>query len=97
MLNVGFMNHSSSSVQVDKYFSYKNQARWLAEKFLKSILIYTLLRNIVELFSHEQAYLCYMEALRIQPTFAIAWSNLAGLFMEAGDYAKALAYYKVTI
>ena len=37
-----------------------------------------------------------MEALRIQPTFAIAWSNLAGLFMEAGDYTKALAYYKVS-
>jgi len=38
-----------------------------------------------------------MEALRIQPSFAIAWSNLAGLFMEAGDYTKALTYYKEAI
>lgn len=36
-----------------------------------------------------------MEALRIQPTFAIAWSNLAGLFMESGDLNRALQYYKV--
>jgi protein O-GlcNAc transferase len=36
-----------------------------------------------------------MEAIRLQPTFAIAWSNLAGLFMEAGELQKALAYYKV--
>lgn len=36
-----------------------------------------------------------MEALRIQPTFAIAWSNLAGLFMESGDLNRALLYYKV--
>ena len=44
-----------------------------------------------------QAYNCYLEALRIQPTFAIAWSNLAGLFMEAGDLNRALQYYKVRI
>lgn len=43
-----------------------------------------------------QAYNCYVEALRIQPNFAIAWSNLAGLFMEAGDLNRALQYYKVT-
>ena len=43
-----------------------------------------------------QAYNCYVEALRIQPKFAIAWSNLAGLFMEAGDLKKALQYYKVS-
>jgi hypothetical protein len=36
-----------------------------------------------------------MEAIRLQPTFAIAWSNLAGLFMETGELQKALAYYKV--
>ena len=42
-----------------------------------------------------QAYSCYLEALRIQPTFAIAWSNLAGLFMESGDFNRALQYYKV--
>jgi tetratricopeptide (TPR) repeat protein len=42
-----------------------------------------------------QAYLCYAEALRIQPTFAIAWSNLAGLLMEAGELQRALNYYKV--
>lgn len=43
-----------------------------------------------------QAYNCYVEALRIQPKFAIAWSNLAGLFMEAGDLKKALQYYKAS-
>lgn len=42
-----------------------------------------------------QAYNCYLEALRIDPTFAIAWSNLAGLFMEGGDLNRALIYYKV--
>lgn len=42
-----------------------------------------------------QAYNCYLDALGIQPTFAIAWSNLAGLFMEAGDLNRALQYYKV--
>lgn len=36
-----------------------------------------------------------MEALRIQPTFAVAWSNLASLFMDAGDLNRALQYYKV--
>lgn len=36
-----------------------------------------------------------MEALRIQPAFAVAWSNLASLFMDAGDLNRALQYYKV--
>lgn len=44
-----------------------------------------------------QAYKCYAEALRIQPTFAIAWSNLAGLYLEAGDLSSALLYYKVCL
>lgn len=43
-----------------------------------------------------QAYSCSLEALRIQPTFAIAWSNLAGIFMESGDLNRALQYYKVS-
>ncbi|XP_038698226.1 probable UDP-N-acetylglucosamine--peptide N-acetylglucosaminyltransferase SEC isoform X2 [Tripterygium wilfordii] len=43
------------------------------------------------------AYSCYLEALRIQPTFAIAWSNLAGLFMESGDLNRALQYYKEAV
>ncbi|KAA3480326.1 putative UDP-N-acetylglucosamine--peptide N-acetylglucosaminyltransferase SEC [Gossypium australe] len=43
------------------------------------------------------AYNCYLEALRIQPNFAIAWSNLAGLFMEAGDLNRALQYYKEAV
>jgi protein O-GlcNAc transferase len=38
-----------------------------------------------------------MEAIRLQPTFAIAWSNLAGLLMEAGELQKALTYYKEAI
>ena len=47
------------------------------------------------MFPFSQAYNCYLDALGIQPTFAIAWSNLAGLFMEAGDLNRALQYYKV--
>lgn len=43
-----------------------------------------------------QAYNCYVEAIRLQPNFAIAWSNLAGLFMEANDLNRALQYYKVS-
>ncbi|KAJ6761637.1 UDP-N-ACETYLGLUCOSAMINE--PEPTIDE N-ACETYLGLUCOSAMINYLTRANSFERASE SEC-RELATED [Salix koriyanagi] len=43
------------------------------------------------------AYSCYLEALRIQPNFAIAWSNLAGLFMESGDLNRALQYYKEAV
>ncbi|KAJ6951663.1 hypothetical protein NC653_040955 [Populus alba x Populus x berolinensis] len=43
------------------------------------------------------AYSCYLEALRIQPSFAIAWSNLAGLFMESGDLNRALQYYKEAV
>ncbi|XP_019264000.1 PREDICTED: probable UDP-N-acetylglucosamine--peptide N-acetylglucosaminyltransferase SEC [Nicotiana attenuata] len=43
----------------------------------------------------QEAYNCYVEALRIQPTFSIAWSNLAGLFMETGNLNRALQYYKV--
>ncbi|KAL5055353.1 hypothetical protein RYX36_036035 [Vicia faba] len=30
-------------------------------------------------------------------SFAIAWSNLAGLFMESGDFNRALQYYKETV
>ncbi|KAI3683413.1 hypothetical protein L1987_83916 [Smallanthus sonchifolius] len=45
----------------------------------------------------QEAYNCYLEALRIQPTFAIAWSNLAGLFMESGDLSRALQYYKEAV
>ncbi|KAL0358434.1 UNVERIFIED_CONTAM: putative UDP-N-acetylglucosamine--peptide N-acetylglucosaminyltransferase SEC [Sesamum angustifolium] len=45
----------------------------------------------------QEAYNCYLDALRIQPTFAIAWSNLAGLFMEAGDLNRALQYYKEAV
>ncbi|CAN0308442.1 unnamed protein product, partial [Ectocarpus fasciculatus] len=29
-----------------------------------------------------EAKRCYLEAIRIQPSFAIAWSNLAGIFKE---------------
>jgi len=50
---------------------------------------------ISAIYSMLQAYLCYVEALRIQPSFAIAWSNLAGLLMEAGELQRALNYYKV--
>ncbi|XP_035842953.1 probable UDP-N-acetylglucosamine--peptide N-acetylglucosaminyltransferase SEC isoform X5 [Helianthus annuus] len=40
------------------------------------------------------AYKCYLEALYIQPTFGIFYSNLAGLFMESGDLSRAHQYYK---
>ncbi|KAG4148755.1 hypothetical protein ERO13_D05G303601v2 [Gossypium hirsutum] len=43
----------------------------------------------------QEAYSCYLEALCIQPTFAIAWSNLAGLFMDSGDLNRAFQYYKM--
>lgn len=42
-----------------------------------------------------QAYSCYVEALHVQPTLPVAWSNLAGLFMETRDYKNALQCYKV--
>ena len=29
-----------------------------------------------------EAKRCYLEAIRIQPSFTIAWSNLAGIFKE---------------
>ncbi|XP_035831170.1 probable UDP-N-acetylglucosamine--peptide N-acetylglucosaminyltransferase SEC [Helianthus annuus] len=43
----------------------------------------------------QEAYKCYLEALCIQPTFAISYSNLAGLFMESGDLSRVHQYYKV--
>lgn len=45
----------------------------------------------------HHAYFCYLEALKIQPTFAIAWSNLAGICMEWGDLPRALAYYEEAV
>uniref|UniRef100_A0A453BT57 Uncharacterized protein n=3 Tax=Triticinae TaxID=1648030 RepID=A0A453BT57_AEGTS len=45
----------------------------------------------------QEAYACYLEAIRIDPHFAIAWSNLAGLFMEVGDLNKAMQYYKEAV
>lgn len=29
-----------------------------------------------------EAKQCYLEAIRIEPSFAIAWSNLAGIFKD---------------
>ncbi len=46
--------------------------------------------------SHH-AYYCYLEALKIQPSFAIAWSNIAGICMEWGDLQRALAYYQEAV
>ncbi|CAN4095950.1 unnamed protein product [Withania somnifera] len=45
----------------------------------------------------QEAYNCYVEALRIQPTFAVAWSNLVSLFMDTGDLNRALQYYKEAV
>ncbi|PNX78823.1 putative UDP-N-acetylglucosamine-peptide N-acetylglucosaminyltransferase SEC-like protein, partial [Trifolium pratense] len=52
---------------------------------------------VFKAWTQMMAYSCYLEALRIQPTFAIAWSNLAGLFMESGDFNRALQYYKEAV
>lgn len=30
----------------------------------------------------SEAKRCYLEAIRIKPSFSIAWSNLAGIFKE---------------
>ncbi|CAL5413958.1 unnamed protein product [Camellia sinensis] len=54
-------------------------------------------QGLVQEFWIFCAYNCYVEALRIQPNFAIAWSNLAGLFMEAGDLNRSLQYYKEAV
>lgn len=45
----------------------------------------------------DEAKRCYMEAIRIRPEFAIAWSNLAGIFKDQGDIETALNYYKEAI
>ncbi|XP_039006176.1 probable UDP-N-acetylglucosamine--peptide N-acetylglucosaminyltransferase SEC [Hibiscus syriacus] len=45
----------------------------------------------------QEAYSCYLESLRIQPMFAIAWSNVAGLFMDSSDLNRALQYYKEAV
>ncbi|KAK2428703.1 putative UDP-N-acetylglucosamine--peptide N-acetylglucosaminyltransferase SEC [Trifolium repens] len=34
--------------------------------------------------------ICHVETLRIQFTFAIAWSNLVGIFVELGNFNRAL-------
>ena len=37
-----------------------------------------------------EAKLCYLEALRIQPTLAVAWNNLACIFLDEGNTVEAL-------
>ncbi|CAN0346546.1 unnamed protein product [Ectocarpus sp. 6 AP-2014] len=44
-----------------------------------------------------EAKRCYLEAIRIQPFFAIAWSNLAGIVKEEGNLTTAVAYYREAI
>ena len=43
-----------------------------------------------------EAKRCYLEAIRIRPTFSIAWSNLAGIFKEEvrGDVRFYTAYWE---
>jgi protein O-GlcNAc transferase len=36
----------------------------------------------------------YLEAIRIQPQCAIAWSNLGGIFVNHGDYSQAVNCYR---
>lgn len=45
----------------------------------------------------EEAKRCFLEAIRIQPSFAVAWSNLAGVFKDQGDLETAVAYYNEAI
>eukprot|EP00850_Spirogloea_muscicola_P021471 SM000250S08729 [mRNA] locus=s250:111942:120200:- [translate_table: standard] len=42
----------------------------------------------------HQAYLCFQQALHMQPSCPFAWSNMAGILMETGEYFQALLYYK---
>lgn len=38
-----------------------------------------------------EAKRCYLEAIRIKPSFSIAWSNLAGIFKEEVSGRKRFA------
>ena len=42
----------------------------------------------------DMAKRSYLEAVRVQPGFAIAWSNLAGVCKEEGDLATAVMFEK---
>ena len=42
----------------------------------------------------EDAKRYYLEAIRVKPDFAIAWSNLAGVFKEEGQLPTAISYCK---
>ena len=39
----------------------------------------------------------YLEAVRIKPDFAVAWSNLGGVFKSQKDYKSAVSYYEEAI
>jgi tetratricopeptide (TPR) repeat protein len=45
----------------------------------------------------DSAKRCYLEAIRIRPDFAIAWSNLAGVFKDEGQLKTSIAYYQEAI
>lgn len=44
-----------------------------------------------------EAKRCYLEAIRINPCFAIAWSNLAGIFKEEVSYVRQLVFRVSTV
>ncbi|WVZ67695.1 hypothetical protein U9M48_016739 [Paspalum notatum var. saurae] len=52
----------------------------------------------IQCYEHAiQAYTYFREAIRIAPTCASAWCNIAGIFMQWGDFNKAVLYYKEAI
>ncbi|RHY66601.1 hypothetical protein DYB38_009598, partial [Aphanomyces astaci] len=63
--------------------------------------IYTFILNLGNLYKaqglFEDATTCFTNAIRVKPTFAIAWSNLAGLLKDEGQLDKAIDHYKEAI
>ncbi|RHY83994.1 hypothetical protein DYB35_004706 [Aphanomyces astaci] len=63
--------------------------------------IYTFILNLGNLYKaqglFDDATTCFTNAIRVKPTFAIAWSNLAGLLKDEGQLDKAIDHYKEAI
>lgn len=45
----------------------------------------------------DQAIQCYLAAIRIRPSFADAWSNLAGAYKDGGHITEAIAAYRQAV
>jgi ribosomal protein S12 methylthiotransferase accessory factor len=46
---------------------------------------------------HEQAIECFRKVLRIDPTSAIDYANIASNFRDMGDTQQAIRNYKVAL